>query len=282
MPTLCDLPALLARIAHAVPALPPPRTGFALVEHAWHLADLETEAFQVRLGRMAREDVPWLADFDGDRAAEERSYRARSLHAGVRAFAQARARTVRRLAALPRTAWLRAGLQEHAGYVTLGELPDRILAHDRAHARELAALLVRHPLGATLRRWAAAIPEPAVSPCNRRGELRARTASPLPLAAVQRAITACAGDLRTATLARALQLSPRTLQRRLADHGLTAHCVLEEARRSLALGTLRAGADWRTAAEALGFAAPRAFARAFKRWTRATPHDFDGALPGRC
>jgi AraC-like DNA-binding protein len=37
---------------------------------------------------------------------------------------------------------------------------------------------------------------------------------------------------------------------------------------------MRSGSDWRVAAHELGFADPRAFARAFKRWTQVTPSAF--------
>ncbi len=283
---LCELPGLLGRVATAftdVARVRPAPAQFALVEHAWHLADLEVEAFQLRLTRLARDPAPWLADWDGDRAARERGYLDRSLAAGVRAFTRARATTVRRLAQLRGATWLRGGIQEHVGYVTLGELPERILAHDKAHAAELGALVAQlagskpdHALGAELARWAAAIPDAPVSPCNRRGAPRVRQAAALPLAHLQRAVAAQLprGPVRTAGLARALGVSPRTLQRRLADHGLTVECLVEESRRALAIARVRSGASWRAAAAELGFSDPRAFARAFKRWTHITPAAF--------
>jgi AraC-like DNA-binding protein len=219
----------------------------------------------------------------------------------VRAFHHARAATVHRLARIRGQAWLRGGFQEHVGYVTLGELPERILAHDKAHAAELGALVAAlrpgHALADELDRWAAAITELATSPCNRPSPAatsrRARTvparprattarpriASALPLARIQRAVVAgvLRGELRTAALGRTLGLSARTLQRRLADHGLTVQCLVEESVRALAIARMRGGADWRAAGLALGFGDPRAFARAFKRWMRVTPSAFQRA-----
>jgi AraC-like DNA-binding protein len=282
---LCELPPLVARVLAAIgeaAAVQPPGGGFALVEHVWHLAEIETEAFQVRLARLAAEVAPWLADFDGDGLARERRYVERSPAAGVRAFAQARAATVAALGRIRGAGWLRGGMQEHVGYVTLGELPERILGHDKSHAGELAELLAAlrpgHPLIDELHRWCAAIVDAPVSPCNRRAPRPHRPAA-LSLARIQRAVASnvAAGERGAAALARALGLSPRTLQRRLAEHGLTVQCLVQESVRALAIDQIRAGADWRAAAHALGFSDPRAFARAFKRWTRVTPSEFQRA-----
>jgi AraC-like DNA-binding protein len=284
---LCELPSLVAGVAAVIgdaSAVRPAPGAFALVEHVWHLADLEAEAFQVRIARLAAEPAPWLADFDGDRVAAERGYLARPLAAGMRAFARARAATVDMLRRIHGTAWLRGGIQEQVGYVTLGEQPERILGHDKSHAGELAALVAAlrpgHAVAEQLRRWCAAIPVAPGSPCrgDAAGQKR-HAASALPLARIQRTIASSMvdGDVDTNGLGRALGISRRTLQRRLADHGLTVRCVVEQSRRALALARMRAGADWRTAALDLGFSDPRAFARAFKRWTRVTPQIFQRA-----
>jgi len=283
---LCELPSLIAGVAAVVgdaSAVRPAPGAFALVEHVWHLADLEAEAFQVRIARLAAEPAPWLADFDGDRVAAERRYLTRPLAAGIRALARARAMTVEMLRRIHGTAWLRGGIQEQVGYVTLGEQPERILGHDKAHAGELAALVAAlrpgHAMVEQLRRWCAAITDAPGSPCGGRVESRGLTASALPLARIQRAIASSIvdGDVDVEALGRALGVSRRTLQRRLAGHGLTVRCVVEQSRRALALARMRAGADWRTAALDLGFSHPRAFARAFKRWTHVTPQIFQRA-----
>src|SRR4051812_30716177 len=115
--------------------------GFALVEHAWHLADLEREGFGARITRLATEERPLLPDFDGERAARDRRYLASELDLGLELFAFARAANLRALEALPEEAASRAGEQEGVGTVTLGALPEKMVAHDRSHAAELAELL---------------------------------------------------------------------------------------------------------------------------------------------
>lgn len=72
--------------------------------------------------------------------------------------------------------------------------------------------------------------------------------------------------------ARQLNLSARSLQRRLGEHGTRFADLLDEVRRELAL---RYVAQPRLAlgevAYLLGFAEPSSFHRAFKRWTGMTP-----------
>jgi AraC-like DNA-binding protein len=69
--------------------------------------------------------------------------------------------------------------------------------------------------------------------------------------------------------------SVRTLQRRLAEEGVTFRSVVDEVRQELAQGML---ADGRlTIAEMaylLGYSEPSAFHRAYKRWTGKTPEEY--------
>jgi hypothetical protein len=136
MTDLALLPQLLAHITTARP----PKDGFSFVEHAWHLADVELEAFMLRIRRLLDEDAPRLIEFDGDRVARERGYRDRPLAPAVERFRIVRAATIERFAALSPVERARAGTFAGAR-ITLDELGAQILAHDRAHARELTALV---------------------------------------------------------------------------------------------------------------------------------------------
>lgn len=94
--------------------------------------------------------------------------------------------------------------------------------------------------------------------------------------AVQRVIAAAlpGGDLELGASARALGLSPRTLQRRLRDEGTSHRQILDRVRHERALRLLRR--DELTVdqiADHLGFSEPSAFHRAFRRWTGRTPTD---------
>jgi molybdopterin synthase sulfur carrier subunit len=138
MPEL--LRAAAGRLGEAGWLVGPPGGGFCLVEQAWHLADLEREGFAPRLRRLLAEDEPFLPDFDGARAARERGYRARTLAAGIEAFASERAANLALLGSVSAAAWSRSGTQEGVGRVTLADVARAMVSHDRAHQAEIDAL----------------------------------------------------------------------------------------------------------------------------------------------
>jgi AraC-like DNA-binding protein len=84
---------------------------------------------------------------------------------------------------------------------------------------------------------------------------------------------ACAtGEASVGHVARRLHVSPRTLQRRLADEGTSLKAVLDEVRREIALTCLRdRGMHAGEVAALLGFSDSSAFHRAFRRWTGVAP-----------
>jgi len=100
-------------------------------------------------------------------------------------------------------------------------------------------------------------------------------ASPSDLASdLRRALAArlMGGDLRVQSVARALGTTSRTLQRRLAESGLSYNEVLDAMRRDAAAQYL-AGESFSIGeiAYLLGYSEPAAFHRAFKRWHGTTP-----------
>jgi hypothetical protein len=135
------LSALFVALEPELHRVRPDGHGFAFAEHLWHLADLETEAFQVRLRRMLDEDAPFLADFDGVAAARSRDYLALDPAEGLRRFTAARARTLEAFSRLRGAEWGRLGEQQGAGTMSLAELPSRMLAHDLEHLCQLRGLL---------------------------------------------------------------------------------------------------------------------------------------------
>ncbi|HEU0195880.1 MAG TPA: AraC family transcriptional regulator ligand-binding domain-containing protein [Nevskiaceae bacterium] len=80
-----------------------------------------------------------------------------------------------------------------------------------------------------------------------------------------------------AAAAAALKLHPRTLQRRLAEHGEHYADVLARVRYRLALTALRdPSATVEAVSQRLGFADRRSFARAFVQWSGMTPGAYRG------
>ena len=150
---LGDVAAALAGATRRRPAA----GGFAFVEHAWHLADLEREGYGTRISRLLTEKAPALPDFDGDRIAREREYLEEDVALALQVFARARARNVERLAALDAAALSRRGTQEGVGELTLARVPRMMAVHDAGHLQELAALVAElapaAPVLARLRGW---------------------------------------------------------------------------------------------------------------------------------
>lgn len=81
-----------------------------------------------------------------------------------------------------------------------------------------------------------------------------------------------AGDAQLATAAAALEVAPRTLQRRLAGEGWTFNRLVDDTRRQLALELFtEPGMTGAELAFMLGFSDQTAFNRAFRRWFDMTP-----------
>ena len=83
------------------------------------------------------------------------------------------------------------------------------------------------------------------------------------------------GHPTLSVVAEELELSPRTLQRRLADRGLTHSQVVNKARINKAYQLLaKRDLDINEIASATGFATPSGFSRAFQSWTGKSPRSF--------
>jgi len=136
-----DLAAAADAMSAEAARKPPADGGFSLLEQAWHLADLETDGYALRIRRLLTEEDPDLADFDGARVAAERNYRAKALADGIAAFRAARTANLARLRSLDGAAWHRAGRQQGVGHITLRDVPRMMREHDDSHRGEIAALL---------------------------------------------------------------------------------------------------------------------------------------------
>ncbi len=136
-----ELRALLANAPQARLRQRAADDTFALVEQAWHLADLEEEGYGARIEKMLAEDDPQLPDFKGDVVAEERRYLELELEPALAKFEIARRRNVERIASLSDEQMQRSGEQEGVGRVTIARVVEMMAEHDAGHAREVRALL---------------------------------------------------------------------------------------------------------------------------------------------
>lgn len=142
---LGQFPDILQRIVDATPRDLWRRRasdeGFALVENAHHLADLEEEGFGVRIDRILKENEPFLPDFAGDAIAKERRYLELDMQPALERFRTAREANRLQLLTIQPDQWSRTATQEHVGIITLSSLPHAMLSHDKTHARQVADLL---------------------------------------------------------------------------------------------------------------------------------------------
>ena len=123
------LRALLTSLSESALRTAPPSGGFAPMEVAWHLRDIEVEGHFPRIRRILAEESPVLTPIDGDRLAVERRYLERELGAALDEFAQFREASLGVLGTLAEDAWSRrAVFQERS--ISLRELVVAMAEHD--------------------------------------------------------------------------------------------------------------------------------------------------------
>ena len=84
-----------------------------------------------------------------------------------------------------------------------------------------------------------------------------------------------AGRFSEAEIAASVNVSQRSLQRKLREQGMTYKQLVEDTRRDLSLQYVRdPGYSFNEVAFLLGFTEPANFSRAFKRWYGTSPSDF--------
>lgn len=112
---------------------------FSLVQHLWHLADVEEFGWARRWPRVLAEQAPVLPGVDGDRLAIERRYQQRPWRGAARRFIAQRRRSLQQLARLDEAALARP-LQFGGRRCDAGTLLAAMLAHDHEHRSEMASL----------------------------------------------------------------------------------------------------------------------------------------------
>ena len=134
------LRVLLTSLSELALRSAPPGGGFAPIEDAWHLRDVEAEGHFLRIRRILAEERPVLASIDGEKLARERHYLQRELGTALDEFAQFREASVGLLGPLVEGAWLRTAIFEDR-VLNLRELVTAMAEHDESHLAALAAHL---------------------------------------------------------------------------------------------------------------------------------------------
>ena len=122
---------------------------FSVLENVCHLRDIEVEGYTRRLELLLEEDSPLLPDLDGAALARARRYNHQVFGTALQdlnAARHANLQTLRRLAPVDLE---RRGEYENLGVVTLDQVLDMWVAHDRDHLKELDQLLavLNNPAG---------------------------------------------------------------------------------------------------------------------------------------
>jgi len=136
-----SLPPLLAGLSPA--RLRERREGcgaFSLLEHLWHLHDIDDLGYLVRVRRILEEACPELPDVDGERLAAERAYQKREVEPARTALLEGRRKIVARLRRLGEKQLAREAVLEGTGVMALGDLVLRWRAHDLGHRIEMERL----------------------------------------------------------------------------------------------------------------------------------------------
>jgi len=118
----------------------PAGTGFALVEHACHLRDLDA-VFAERIDAVRTHALPVIASVDGTALAAQRDYLAQRLDDALAAFRAGRAALCATAAALQPAELARCGLRDGMRRMSLDELVRELFDHDLTHVLELDELL---------------------------------------------------------------------------------------------------------------------------------------------
>lgn len=140
---LAETALLVDRVRQALPPRQgyarPAGGGFSLVQHLWHLADVEQFGWAQRFMRLLAEPHPELPGVDGDRLALERRYQQRPWRAAALRFIRQRRRTLAALARCDAHTLRRPVV--FSGQPSSGaEMLAALLSHDHEHRVEMAAL----------------------------------------------------------------------------------------------------------------------------------------------
>ena len=111
---------------------------WSIKEIMCHLRDMESDAYLARYRRMLAEDNPILPNVDQDKLAFDRDYINQDAMAALAEFKGLRATTIQTLESTPVESWLRSGVHETDGPMTIQQLAVRqIKGNDLNHLAQM-------------------------------------------------------------------------------------------------------------------------------------------------
>lgn len=105
-------------------------------ENIAHLRDLE-EIFYARCQLVLSENEPGLRAFNQDELAQAHKYHDADWTEVLAAFQAARRQNLEFLGRLTPEQWERAGIHEETGHLTIREMAEHLLNHNRTHLEEI-------------------------------------------------------------------------------------------------------------------------------------------------
>lgn len=148
---LAAFPAQLEAHYAAVPAefvtfAPPswegiPSERFTALEQVCHIRDIEIDGYHVRIRRILQETNPTLASIDSERLAVERNYAGSDASQALAAIRVARAQTLNLIRQISPEQFLRTGIFEGYGALSLRSLIHYLCSHDQQHLAGLQWLM---------------------------------------------------------------------------------------------------------------------------------------------
>lgn len=140
------LKAIPRQVVEEVERLPEEVLRFRPAEGEWsikevcgHLRD-DAEAWDRRLHMAATLENPLLPSYDQEALVREHNYQAWDIQAILRDLAAFRARTTELLADLVQWNWARTGQHWERGRMSIRQMVEVALAHERAHLEQIRRL----------------------------------------------------------------------------------------------------------------------------------------------
>lgn len=118
-----------------------PSERLSAIEQVCHVRDIEIEGYHVRFQRTLSETNPVLGSIDSEPLARERSYTAADAREVLKAFREARSRTVALLRGLQPAQFSRTAQFDGYGPVSLRSLVHFLCSHDQQHLAGIQWLL---------------------------------------------------------------------------------------------------------------------------------------------